>query len=86
MQESLTNALRHARRTRRVAVEISWTGDGVDITVEDDSAPTAGTGSPGRGLLGMRERAALYDGRVTAGPRTGGGWRVHAHLPTKKNN
>ena len=86
VQESLTNALRHARHTRRVTVEVSWTGDGVDIMVEDHSAPTAGIGSPGRGLLGMRERAALYDGQVTAGPRAGGGWRVHAHLPTENNN
>ena len=60
------------------------------ITVSDDgpgSGPAAGNdgghaGTPGRGLLGLRERLALYGGELAAGPRPGGGWQVRAVMPT----
>lgn len=83
VQESLTNVLRHAHDPHGVTVEITWTEEMVEITVEDDSAPVTTQGHPGRGLLGIRERVALYDGHVTTGPRPEGGWRVHARLHTQ---
>ncbi|MUK02382.1 ATPase [Vibrio cholerae] len=84
VQEGLTNALRHATGAGRVMVLVSRTEDAVDILVEDDApAATADKqgSEAGRGLLGLRERVALYDGTVDAGPRDGGGWRVRARLP-----
>jgi len=41
-----------------------------------------GNSTPGRGLLGLRERLALYGGQLTAGPQPGGGWRMTAVMPT----
>jgi signal transduction histidine kinase len=84
VQEGLTNVLRHAgRATATVGVE--W-GDELVITVCDDgggSGPMSigGNGTPGRGLLGLRERLALYGGELAAGPRPGGGWQVRAVMP-----
>lgn len=81
VQESLTNVLRHAPGTRRVDV-ISRTADGVvTLTIDNetthDPAPSDGSG---RGLVGMRERAALTGGSLEAGPRPDGRWRVRAVL------
>lgn len=82
VQESLTNSLRHGREIRSVEVEVAWHDGEVRIIVQDFSAapllPTAER-SPGRGLVGMQERVALYDGDIEAGPH-GGGWRVSARL------
>ena len=82
VQESLTNALRHARGVREVLVRVNL-GDDVEILVEDASEAAAAASDPGRGLLGIRERAALYDGEVQSGPRDGGGWRVLVRLPVR---
>lgn len=79
VQESLTNALRHARDVTRVDVEVEWRADAVSILVEDDGAQTA-PAEGGRGLLGMRERAALYGGTAEIGPREPRGWRVRVLL------
>ncbi|MDR1265976.1 MAG: sensor histidine kinase [Propionibacteriaceae bacterium] len=85
VQEALTNVLRHAPASPEVTVQISRpTPDRIDITV--DNAPGAsplavvGSGS-GHGLVGMRQRVAVWGGALEAGPRPGGGWRVHATLP-----
>ncbi len=80
-QESVTNALRHARNASRVRVRVETDGAAVCLIVTDDGDPTRGLTSPGYGLLGMRERAALLGGTCEAGPRPGGGWRVRAVLP-----
>lgn len=80
VQESLTNVLRHARAVERVRVELSWSAGEVMILVRDRSAVAVSSGSTGRGILGMRERVALFDGSVEAGPLDGGGWQVSALL------
>ncbi|MFI0732916.1 sensor histidine kinase [Streptomyces sp. NPDC021225] len=88
VQEALTNTLKHAALDTTVTVSVSATaGSGpVRIAVEDTGPPRAPKAGPrddgGRGLVGMRERAALYRGDVTVGPNTHGGWSVHAVLPT----
>ncbi|WP_091229464.1 sensor histidine kinase [Microbacterium sp. 3J1] len=83
VQESLTNTLRHARDVREVVVRLTVTDRDVSIVVEDRSAPAAPPLDPGRGLVGIRERAAFYDGSVDAGPRPGGGWRIVVRLQTE---
>ncbi|GAB3607457.1 histidine kinase [Conyzicola nivalis] len=80
VQESLTNVLRHARQVRAVTVTVAWTADDVTIHVRDDGPPIAAGTEEGRGLLGIRERVALYGGTVDAGPDVEGGWRVLARL------
>ena len=82
-QESVTNALRHARHATLVHVVVSGDDDSVRLTVWDDGdARPAGAGSSsGFGLLGMAERARLLGGAFEAGPNRNGGWTVHAELP-----
>jgi signal transduction histidine kinase len=52
----------------------------VTVDVHDDGTRPAGRPDTGRGLAGMRERAAVYAGQVSAGPDPSGGWRVRANL------
>ena len=82
VQESLTNALKHAPGAP-VRVLLRYTERALEVCVEDDGATGPRQVRPGgHGLVGVRERAALFDGRVTAGPRDDGpGWRVRAELP-----
>lgn len=80
VQESLTNVLRHAKEVRDVRVIVELSPSAIDITVEDWSAEAVPRDHQGRGVLGMRERAAIYDGRVESGPRPDGGWRVFVRL------
>ena len=85
VQEALTNVLRHAPGAR-TEVLVEHSHESVDITVANASAravpaPDTGSATGGHGLVGMRERAALFGGRVSAGPRPEGGFRVHVHLP-----
>ncbi|MET8830419.1 sensor histidine kinase [Streptomyces sp. NPDC004610] len=83
VQEALTNVLKHADSGTRVRLAVH-AEDGRRLTVRvEDTGPAARPGSPGEeghGLVGMRERAALYGGTVTAGPTDQGGWRVDAVL------
>lgn len=82
VQESLTNALRHAEAPTRVQVDVRVAADAVHAEIRDDGATAAAPADRvGRGLLGMRERAALYGGALDAGPGTAGGWAVRLVLP-----
>ena len=82
-QESITNALRHARHATRIDVRVAGGADAVRLTVCDDGEPgSADAGaSPGYGLRGMAERAELMGGTFTAGPGADGGWTVDAVMP-----
>ena len=84
VQEALTNILRHAHDVRDVLVALSFTDDEASILVEDRSNVVQSVTDPGRGLVGIRERAAFYDGQVEAGPRPGGGWRLLVRLRTER--
>ena len=85
VQEALTNTLKHAGPGTRVQVMLTAEGSQLRICVQDSGRPD-GTSrlepshDEGQGLAGMRERAALYGGTVTAGPAPGGGWTVRAVL------
>jgi signal transduction histidine kinase len=81
VQEALTNALRHARAPTLVTIRIAYGARELALEVADDGRPGTGPGVPGHGLVGMRERTALYGGRLTAGPRPGGGFVVRCCLP-----
>jgi signal transduction histidine kinase len=85
VQESLTNARRHAEDPRTVDVDLRRIGGDLVVTVTDDGrwSPGEPSGRRGYGLVGMRERAQLLDGDLTAGPvdPPGHGWRVRAVLP-----
>jgi signal transduction histidine kinase len=83
LQEALTNVLTHARATR-VDCTIRYDDDAVRVDVVDDGEPQRGNDHlPDRdhGLIGMRERAALYRGTVDAGPLPENGYHVAAVLP-----
>lgn len=81
-QESITNAVRHARRATRVDVSVAGDPDCVRLTVRDDGdAGSTGRSWTGYGLVGMAERAMLLGGTLEAGPGPGGGWTVSAVLP-----
>jgi len=78
LQEALTNVLKHAGPAR-ARVVIAYDADAVELDVIDDGrGPQNGQG---HGLIGMRERVALYDGTLEAGPALPSGFRVHARLP-----
>jgi len=72
--------LRHAR-ARSLVCTVEYRGSEVVVTVTDDGAGADGRPGGGHGLIGMRERAALYGGAVEAGPRPEGGFAVRAVLP-----
>ena len=81
-QESITNAVRHARHATRINVFVDGEDDCVRLTVVDDGDAAAATrSSEGYGLLGMTERAMLLGGTLVAGPGPDRGWTVNAVLP-----
>src|ERR1700712_724609 len=80
-QESITNALRHARHATQVTVAVTGDADQVRLTIDDDGSAAGGRAPAGYGLLGMRERASLLGGTFHAGPAAQRGWRVEAVLP-----
>ena len=81
-QEALTNTLKHADRPTCAHLALSCRPGQVELEVTDTGSgrAVAGLGGRGRGLHGMRERAATYGGKLEAGPRPQGGWRVHLRL------
>jgi signal transduction histidine kinase len=83
VQEALTNALKHAGEAT-ATVAIRYDKDSLELEIVDDGAGTpSAVGSGGHGLVGMRERVALYGGRLDAGRRPGGGFAVRVLLPIR---
>ena len=81
-QEALTNILKHAGPDPTVTVVLSWGPHNVQLQVDDDGrGASAESDGGGHGLLGMRERAAMFGGTIVSGPRPGGGFRVMLDLP-----
>jgi signal transduction histidine kinase len=81
VQEALTNVLKHAH-TRQAAVAVRYAPDAVELEITDEGdGPPAMNGHHGHGLIGMRERAALYGGQLDAGPGHNRGYVVRARLP-----
>jgi signal transduction histidine kinase len=81
-QESVTNALRHARNATRIDVQVAGDGDAIRLTVRDDGDPVQPSSiDAGYGVVGMTERAALLGGTLEAGPGPDHGWVVDARLP-----
>ena len=80
VQEALTNTMRHAA-ARHASVRLRFDADALGLEVVDDGAGPGANGGPGRGLVGMRERAASLGGELEAGPGAEGGFRVAARLP-----
>jgi signal transduction histidine kinase len=81
-QESVTNALRHARNATRIDVQVVGDQDAVRLTVRDDGDQVhASSVNAGYGVVGMTERAALLGGTLDAGPGPDHGWVVDAVLP-----
>jgi len=79
VQEALTNTLKHARATR-ADVHLRFRADGLDIDVRDDGVGAA-NGGGGNGLIGMRERVAVYGGSLSVGKDPSGGFAVSARFP-----
>jgi len=85
VQEALTNTLKHAGPAQ-AGVVVTYGEHSLVVRVSDDGrGPIADTPTPasGHGLVGMRERVALYGGALRAGPRSGGGYEVVATLPAE---
>ena len=81
-QEALTNVLKHAGPDPSVTVLVQWTADALTLEISDDGRGASATADGGgHGLLGMRERASMFGGSLSCGPRPGGGFRVRAQLP-----
>ncbi|ROS78585.1 sensor histidine kinase [Cellulomonas sp. PhB143] len=81
-QESLTNVMKHAGPGAGATVLVRWRPEAVEIEVLDDGRGAAAEpGAAGFGLVGMRERVAVYGGSLRTGPRPGGGYAVRASIP-----
>ena len=84
VQEALTNILKHAD-ARMATVTVKVGPRAVELEVLDDGTRPGQTDDPGHGLIGMRERVALYGGTLSAGPGERGGFAVRARLPLDTN-
>lgn len=83
IQEALTNAIKHGGPNAQIMV--AYSDDAVSVEVTSDASADHDRGqhvvAPGHGIIGMRERVALFGGDFSSGPRPGGGFRVAARLP-----
>jgi signal transduction histidine kinase len=83
VQEALTNALKHAGDAR-ASVHVRYGPDSLELEIVDDGTEaTRPITRGGHGLVGMRERVALYGGQIEAGRRPSGGFAVRVLLPTR---
>lgn len=80
VQEALTNALKHAGPAR-ARVTVRYTRESVALEIVDDGRGENGRAGSGHGLVGMRERVAVFGGMLEAGTRTDGGWALRAQFP-----
>ncbi|HEV7176867.1 MAG TPA: sensor histidine kinase, partial [Solirubrobacteraceae bacterium] len=85
VQEALTNTLKHADASQ-AQVSVRYVADALELQVTDDgrAAPLVNGETTGHGLIGMRERVALFGGELWAGPRAGHGFEVSARLPLEE--
>ena len=87
VQEALTNAIRHAGPARALVV-VRWQGEALELEISDNGVGPGPDGDRtdggGHGLVGMRERVALYGGALNAGRRRGGGFAVRVRLPLER--
>ena len=86
VQEALSNAMRHAPGAE-VTVEVAYRSAELELRVVNGPGRTAAPSAPagaGHGVTGMRERAAMLGGRLTAAPGPDGGWTVAAVLPVEE--
>lgn len=79
-QEGLTNVMKHAH-TDHAEVHLRYSTDGLELEVLDAGDGPVATDDLGHGLVGVRERVALYGGSMTAGPTETGGFALRARLP-----
>jgi signal transduction histidine kinase len=82
VQEAITNVLKHAGASR-VEVLIDYEPEGIVLTISDNGNGPGDASSAGHGLIGMRERVALFGGKMGTGTSPLGGFTVHARLPVK---
>jgi signal transduction histidine kinase len=80
VQEGLTNALKHAGPAH-ARVTVTYAPDAVDLTIVDDGPGGSVVNGGGYGLAGMRERVAIYGGRLESGARPEGGYALRVRLP-----
>ncbi|MFC5185147.1 sensor histidine kinase [Actinomadura harenae] len=83
VQEALTNTVKHAAGAR-VGIVVAHSPDGLAIEVTDTGGSATSHAGNGRGLIGLRERVAVYGGVLEHGPRAVGGYRVHATFPAAR--
>ncbi len=92
VQEALTNTLKHATRPTSATVTLTYSRTHLDARITDtgtgsDGSANAGEApAAGQGIMGMRERAALYDGHLEAGPLLAAGWQVRLRLPLEESH
>ena len=84
VQEALTNSLKHAGASHAKVV-VHYRDDELELEVTDDGAGNGNGGGSGQGIIGMRERFALYGGVLESGKKVGGGYVVRAQLPLESN-
>jgi len=82
VQEALTNVIKHASGAQ-VSIRLHYDDDELSLEVTNDGPEVPHTDGHGRGLAGMRERTELLNGQLQAGPRSEGGFRVHARFPLR---